>query len=382
MAVPGDLRTLLGRHRAVVCVGCGGVGKTTVAAALALAAARDGRRVLCLTIDPARRLAGALGLAAFPSHEVVVDRPWLASAGVPLAGELTVMMLDSKSTFDELVRRHAPSPARAEEILGNRVYVELSTNLAGTRSYMAMEKVHAVLAEGAYDLVVLDTPPSARALDFFDAPARMEAILDSPATRALVRAIQGSGRFGLSLAAAGLRRGLAALDRITGTTLLEEIAGLLAAMNELFGGFAGRAKDIGQRLRSGDVAYVLVTAPTPPALEDAAGLRDELARRGISIGAEVVNRMAPEAPELPPLEVLLGSPEWARLDLEPGVASSCLAAASAAAARRAKEERLLEGLSLRSGTARVLVPEALGPLHRPGQLLELGERLLEGDSGG
>src|SRR5688572_2356137 len=174
-------------HQVVVCVGCGGVGKTTMSAALALAAANAGRRTLCLTIDPARRLASALGMDDFPAQEQQAPTAWLAAHGVTLAAPLTVMMLDAKRTFDELVSRHAGSPEAARVILENKTYAYLSEHLSGTRAYMAMERVLEAQTSGKFDLIVLDTPPSSRALDFFDAPEKMMEALDSPATRALVR---------------------------------------------------------------------------------------------------------------------------------------------------------------------------------------------------
>src|SRR5688572_16705913 len=177
------LPALLAERRVVVVAGAGGVGKTTIAAALSLAAAERGRRVLCLTIDPAKRLFDRLGLDAGSAAEQRLDPAPFAAAGLTLKGELTVVMLDTKHTFDELVRRHASSPAAAERILANEFYEYVSTQLAGTQAYMAMEKVLSVLSDERYDLVVLDTPPTADALDFLDAPGRLIETLDSPALR-------------------------------------------------------------------------------------------------------------------------------------------------------------------------------------------------------
>jgi len=157
------LRDVLASHRVVVCVGSGGVGKTTTAASLALHAAMDGRRVLCMTIDPAKRLANSLGLSQMTSEEQEVPASVFAEHGLVLGGSLSAMMLDTKRTFDELVRRTASSPERAERIIGNKLYKYISTSLAGTQEYMAMEKLHAVKSDPRYDLVVLDTPPTSNA---------------------------------------------------------------------------------------------------------------------------------------------------------------------------------------------------------------------------
>jgi len=240
----GDLSALIEKHRVLVCVGAGGVGKTTVAAALALASAKMGKRTLCLTIDPARRLATSLGLKEFPAEEMRVPHEFFRARGIDISGELTVMMLDPRATFDELIRRVAPSEEEATRILGHRVYGHLADNLAGTQAYMAMEKVLNVLNDRRYDLIILDTPPSARALDFFDAPKKMTKILDSPATRALVNAFLAGHRIRFGVIAAGLRAGLKGVERITGGHLLTEMAELLAAMNGLFGGFGERARQV------------------------------------------------------------------------------------------------------------------------------------------
>ncbi len=212
-----------------------------MSAALALAAANAGLRTLCLTIDPARRLASALGLQDFPAHEAEVPATWLLEHGVELAQPLTVMMLDAKSTFDDLVRKHAGSEERARTILENKTYAYLSEHLAGARSYMAMERVLSAQTSGKYDLIVLDTPPSSRALDFFGAPEKMIEALDSPATRALVRAMDG-GSMSLNFLALGVRQVISAFDRIIGSHLLGDLAKLLASMNVLFGGFESRAR--------------------------------------------------------------------------------------------------------------------------------------------
>ena len=178
-----NLAEVLQGHRVVVCVGSGGVGKTTTAAALALRAAVDGRRVLCLTIDPARRLATSLGLDEMTTEERVVPMALFEAQGLKPKGELSAMMLDTKRTFDELVERYASSPEARDRILNNEIYRYVSSSLAGTQEYMAMEKLHAVRQNDRWDLIVLDTPPTTNALDFLDAPERLVAMIDSPAMR-------------------------------------------------------------------------------------------------------------------------------------------------------------------------------------------------------
>ncbi len=291
-----DLSELIRKHRVLVCVGSGGVGKTTVAAALALAAAHSGKRTLCLTIDPARRLATSLGLASFPREEMSLSPEFLKENGIE-RGSLTVMMLDAQSTFDELIVRFAPSKKEAERILKHRVYQHLTSNLAGTQAYMAMEKVLSVLEDDSYDSIILDTPPSARALDFFDAPAKMGRILDSPATRALVRALQGGQGLKWGVVNAGIRVALRSMEKITGATLLTEFADLLSSMNSLFGGFEERAVRVGASFQSEKFGYVLVTAPQQRTIQDAQELASSMESRSLRLGGVVLNRIIDPVPE-------------------------------------------------------------------------------------
>jgi anion-transporting ArsA/GET3 family ATPase len=165
-----SLAKLVQTRRVLITVGAGGVGKTTSAAAISVAAARLGRRVLCMTIDPARRLAESLGIEHMSAEAHLVDPNVFAAAGIPFTGSLTAMMLDTKRTFDDLVIRHSSTKEKADKLLENKLYQYVSTSLAGTQEYMAMEKLVAAKNDDRYDLIVLDTPPTANALDFLDAP--------------------------------------------------------------------------------------------------------------------------------------------------------------------------------------------------------------------
>lgn len=378
MSEGGEEIPLFQGRRVVVCVGSGGVGKTTVAAAVALRAAEAGLRTLCLTIDPARRLAGAFGMESFPREEVEVSSDWLQDQGVELKAGLTVMMLDAKKTFDDLIIAHCPTQQSASAILNNRVYAQVSTRLAGVRSYMAMEKVQQELAAGEFDLIVLDTPPSSRALDFFDAPEKMVDILDSPATRALVRAMGGSGRLSVDVLAFGLKRALSAFDKIVGSSLLQEMAELLSQMNVMFGGFEHRAKEVGRRMRGKEFAYLLVTSPSAPALLDAAALQQEMAGRHLTISELVVNRVTPAPADEVSVDELLASAEFQRLDLPPELATGiCQAARDARLERAAELERVAE-LSSHFGGEAILLASSPVALHRPKSLLALGEAITKG----
>lgn len=284
-------RRLVSARRVVVCAGAGGVGKTTIAAALSLAAARRGRKVLCLTIDPARRLADSLGITPTPGLEVEVAQERLGGAGPGPLGTLSVCMLDPKQTFDDLVTRHASSPDSAARILQNQFYRHVSTSLSGTQSYMAMEKVLSVLKSGRYDLIVLDTPPTTEALDFLDAPERLVEALDSPGMRWLVQAFQPSGGLSMRLLARGVAALLRTMGRLTGRGFLENMAAFVAELNELFGGFKARAGQVSRAFREPDFAYLLVAAPSSAALEEARFFSERLRRLGLRADGLVLNRV-------------------------------------------------------------------------------------------
>lgn len=286
-----SLREVLATHRVVVCVGAGGVGKTTTAAALAVAAALEGRRVLCLTIDPARRLATSLGLGTMSTEEQAIDPAIFAARGLTMKGSLSAMMLDTKGTFDELVRRTASSPERATAILENRLYQYISTSLAGVSEYMAMEKLHAVRNDPRFDLIVLDTPPTSNALDFLDAPERLSSLIDSPAMRWIVEAVGGAGRFSLGLVGKGAKLVLSGLSRFTGSGFLETIAVFLTEFDDLFGGFRKRAEEVAAAFREPDVGFVVVTSPAPLAVEEALFFSRRLGEADMKERAFVVNQV-------------------------------------------------------------------------------------------
>ncbi len=298
------LADLVMSRRVLVTVGAGGVGKTTTAAALGVAAARRGKRVLCLTIDPARRLAESLGLETMSAEEQVVERGLFERAGIPMAGSLTAMMLDTKRTFDELVVRHSSSPEHARKLLDNRLYQYVSTSLAGTQEYMAMEKLVAVKEDPRFDLVILDTPPTANALDFLDAPERLAEAIDSAAMRWFVQAFESTGTLSLNVLARSAAVVLRGLGRITGGGFLAAMAEFISELNDLFGGFKQRAKMVEEALRSSEVSFVLVTSPAPMSLQEVVYFSERLESSRMPRGAFVVNRfrLPPPGADAPPSE--------------------------------------------------------------------------------
>ncbi|WP_052847624.1 ArsA family ATPase [Streptomyces avicenniae] len=282
--------------RIIVCCGSGGVGKTTTAAALALRAAERGRRVVVLTIDPARRLAQSMGLTELDN----VPRP-VPGTATAAGGELFAMMLDMKRTFDEIVEAHADR-ARAEAILANPFYQSLSAGFAGTQEYMAMEKLGQLAARDAWDLIVVDTPPSRSALDFLDAPQRMGSFLDGRFLRLLMAPAKAGGRAGrkvMSLGVAGLGMVTGTLGKVLGAGLLRDVQTFVAAMDTMFGGFRARADATYRLLQAPGTAFLVVAAPERDALREAAYFVERLAADRMPLAGLVLNRVHGAAvPEL------------------------------------------------------------------------------------
>ena len=281
-----DLDSTLGDARVVVLAGGGGVGKTTTAAGIGLGLARRGRRVCVLTIDPARRLADALGLQGVADEPGQVPLEPSAPDG-DTVGELWVVMLDAKSTWDGLIRQYADSPEAAEKVLQNRVYKEFSGAVAGTQEYTAVEKLHELLASGRWDVVLLDTPPTRNALDFLDAPQRLHAFLDSRALQLLLK--PASGGLGLLGRGAGVFTGL--LKRALGVDLLSDLIEFFGVLGGMSKGFSERARAVQALLAEPRTVFLLVAAPHPESLAEAAAFRATLVRRDIHYGGLVVNRL-------------------------------------------------------------------------------------------
>lgn len=267
--------------RVVVLAGGGGVGKTTTAAGIGLGLARRGRRVCVLTIDPARRLADALGLQGEADEPVQVP---LEQDG---DGELWVVMLDAKSTWDGLIRRYADSDEAAERVLQNRVYREFSGAVAGTQEYTAVEKLGELLRTERWDVVLLDTPPTRNALDFLDAPQRLHAFLDSRALQLLLK--PATGGLGLIGRGAGVFTGL--LKRALGVDLLSDLMEFFGVLGGMSAGFSQRARAVQELLAEPRTVFLLVAAPHPESLEEAGAFRSTLVRRHMHYGGLVINRL-------------------------------------------------------------------------------------------
>ncbi|QES49383.1 anion-transporting ATPase [Streptomyces venezuelae] len=284
------------KTRIVVCCGAGGVGKTTTAAALGVRAAERGRRVVVLTIDPARRLAQSMGIDELDNTPRRVDGVGSgggAEGGDAGGGELHAMMLDMKRTFDEIVEAHADAD-RARAILENPFYQSLSAGFAGTQEYMAMEKLGQLRARDDWDLIVVDTPPSRSALDFLDAPKRLGSFLDGKFIRVLMAPAKVGGRAGMkfvNLGMAGLSLMTGTLSKLMGASLLKDVQTFVAAMDTMFGGFRTRADATYRLLQAPGTAFLVVAAPEPDALREAAYFVERLAEERMPLAGLVLNRV-------------------------------------------------------------------------------------------
>ncbi len=267
----------------IVCCGSGGVGKTTTAAALALRAAEQGRKVCVLTIDPARRLAQSMGLTELDN----TPRP-VKGVDVGAGGSLDAMMLDMKRTFDEVVQT-AASPEKAKQILENPFYIALSSSFAGTQEYMAMEKLGQLHADpdSRWDLIVVDTPPSRSALDFLDAPERLSSLLDGRFMRLMVAPARGPAR----VLTAGLSLVTGAMTKILGGEFLTDVQAFIAALDTIFGGFRQRAEATYRLLQADETAFLVVAAPEPDAIREAAYFAERLTSERMPLAGLVVNRL-------------------------------------------------------------------------------------------
>jgi anion-transporting ArsA/GET3 family ATPase len=371
--------------RILVCVGSGGVGKTTTAAALALAAARRGRKTLVITIDPARRLANSLGLDAL-GHDIKRVDPALVLAGAARpGGSLSAMMLDQKKAFDEVVARHAKDPAAVGRILGNPIYAQISGTLAGAHEYAAMAKLQELDATGTWDLIVIDTPPTAHALDFLDAPEKLTAAIDSPAIE-WFRKLQGGAKSGWSVVGRTGSFILKRLAKFVGSQFLDDLAIFFTEFNDVLGGFKQRAEETMALLHQPKVGFVLVASPEPMAVQEALFFHERLVRASMPFTGFVVNRVHPSRPvsaDRAAVEKLLAhAPSVAALGLSGTslrMAADALVAAHTdlevlATADQASIARLAKAEG--PGSVLVQVPFLREDVHDIARLVDLGRYLV------
>lgn len=289
-AVPADLTGLVHDRRILICSGSGGVGKTTTAAVVAMEAARLGRRAVVVTIDPAKRLADALGLGGTGIGNVPkqIDGEW--------SGEMWAVMLDTKSTFDDLVVRYSADGEQADRILANRFYQNISGALSGTQEYMAMEKLYELHVDEGFDLVVVDTPPSRNALDFLDSPRRLIRFLDHRLYRVLMAPTRGVMK-AVNVATQAFMRNV---SKVVGGDVFDDAIAFFQAFDGMEEGFRDRASLVLDLIESPETGFVLVTAPTRDTMSEARFFADKLADADLAVAALIVNRMHPKfTDELP-----------------------------------------------------------------------------------
>jgi len=335
---------LLEERRMVICAGSGGVGKTTTAAAVALGLAERGKRVAVVTIDPAKRLANALGLEELDNEPRKVD--------LDLPGELWAMMLDSKRTFDQLIENLAPDERTRDEVLANRIYQQLSSAVAGSQEFTAIAKLYELDRDGDYDVIVLDTPPSRNALDFLDAPDRLSRFFQGRAIRLFMRPAGISGRI--------LGRGtgvvFGVLQRVTGVDLLRDLSVFFRSLGGMIDGFTERAARVGALLEDPATTFLIVTAPRHDPVEEAIFFHRKLREAGMPFGGLVINRV-----HQPPDDRL---PVAVAADLGPALAERVTVATSelvALAARDATNVARLRGELDDPPT--ILIPELEEDVH-------------------
>jgi anion-transporting ArsA/GET3 family ATPase len=319
------LADLVASRRVIVCCGAGGVGKTTTSAALGLAAARLGRRVLVLTIDPAKRLAQTMGLSPHMREPAAVSKERLAAAGVT-TGSLDAWMLNPDVVFENIVRRMAPTPEQAERILASRLYRHLSELVAGMQEYTAAEALYELSSSGRYDLVVLDTPPARNALDFLEAPGKLARFLDERIL-SLFLPSQSSGFFKKATELIGT-----VFTKVFGAEFFAELQDFLGAMSGMFGPMRLHAEGVRRLLTSGESAFLLVTSPDQAALADARYFRDRLAQMRLPFAGFILNRSWVRT------EGLVGAESLA-LDLTPPLVTGLEKLQRLAAVERGRVER-------------------------------------------
>ncbi|MCH9681747.1 MAG: AAA family ATPase [Deltaproteobacteria bacterium] len=295
MGHQGQALRIPASRRVLLCMGPGGVGKTTVAAAIGLAAAQQGRKVVVVTIDPSRRLAQALGLDPSQAPDSIVEVP------IPGGGVLDSLMLDTRTVFDQIVQAYSRDPEAARRMLDNPIYQATAQHLGGALEYAATARVHMLHSEGRYDLIVLDTPPTANALDFIDAPARLQELVDNPAARFLTG---GTGRLGLKIMGLGASVLLKTFEAMGGGSFISELGEFLKEFGVVLTEFRRRAGDLAQLLVSPETGALFATAATDFSAREAEGFIDVVVGRKIRVDGIVLNRVLPPLPPLPADAVL------------------------------------------------------------------------------
>jgi len=368
-----NVAELLEGKRVCVCGGSGGVGKTTTSAAIAMGMAARGLKVAVVTIDPAMRLANALGLERLVNEPRRVDPARLENTGLEITGELWAMMLDPKRTFDELIERIAPDSKRAEEIKANRVYGELSTAVSGSQEFTAVAKLYELDADGDFDLLVLDTPPSRNALDFLEAPGRLTSFLDGRALRAFMRptgiGVRVIGRSAVPM--------LAAMRRITGIDLLADLSTFFQLLGGMTEDFSARARQVQEMLHAPTTAFVLISSAQTEPTEEAIWFRRTLEDSGLPFAGVIVNRVHHDVlGEHEPDELIAALED----ELDPALAERVAQNFRDYHLLAARDERNIARLAAEmNGEPLLLIPQLDDDIHDVDGLLKLHRYLFASD---
>jgi anion-transporting ArsA/GET3 family ATPase len=368
-----SLLTLTRERSILICAGSGGVGKTTIAAAIAVEGARLGRRSCVVTIDPAKRLADALGLDRLTNQPGLVEGDW------DPPGELWALMLDTKSTFDDLVTRYAAGPEQTDGILGNRLYRNISGALSGTQEYMAMEKLYELHEDGRFDLIVVDTPPTRNALDFLDAPRRLTHFLDNRVFRLIMMPTRASLR-ALSLATQAFLR---TVSKVVGAEVVRDAVDFFSAFEGMEQGFRNRAQRVLELLSERDTAFVLVGAARRDAIDEALYFARRLQEGSIAIEALVVNRLHPRFGPVPAIFTGPGAlAAAAHVDTQAPLAA-LLTNLRDLEGIAEREERHVDALARRMPSAPIYrVPMLAADVHDLEGLSAVGRHLFDTGTGG
>jgi anion-transporting ArsA/GET3 family ATPase len=368
------IAALLEGSSVIICCGSGGVGKTTTSAVIALSAARLGRRVALVTIDPARRLADALGLDHLTNEPTLISGDW--------PGELSALMLDTKNTFDALIERYAPNADQRDRILTNPFYRNISGTLSGTQEYMAAEKLFELHESDQFDLVVVDTPPTRNALDFLNAPERLSRFLNHPMYRILTAPTRGLVR-AVNLASQTVLR---SITKVVGGDVITDAIAFFQAFEGMEEGFRQRSARVRTLLKTTSTAYVLVTSPRRESLDEAKFFAARLAEDGVDISALIVNRMHPyfpveesgSAPHASQIAAWAETDEQMADELEPSSAPLAEMFRCRARFRRvaAEEIEAVEGLRATApGVSTYLLPFLVEDVHDVNGMLEMSAHL-------
>lgn len=346
----------------VVCVGTGGVGKTTIAATLALCTVQQGKRTLVLTIDPARRLANALGLRDGGPEVAEITTETLADSGIVAAHPLHVSMPNTQTTFDDLISRIAKTDLQRQQILNNRIYRYFSTVLPGVHEYAAVEKLYDFYTSGAYDQIIVDTPPSQNALDFLEAPQRIIDFVDNETFRLLLKPTAIAGKLSLKLLDFSSSVVLRTLGNLAGTETLKELAQFIMMFHGLYDGFRDRSKSVRDILRSPDVSFVLITSPQPSQAKAALEFAQTLHQQNVSIDTVIINRAHEFA--APQTITERHALPWRDLQLDNAEFSAIVSALKEEQWRTQNDQLSIQKVTKQLPTVRIVtLPEQIDDIH-------------------